>query len=137
MSYTKIVKQWERESKLKDKQAKEERKIQQERAEKFKDAIYIAKGKQEKQEQKEREGVQEGVINGKRSIINSLQTKNPFTYPQYLIIWDMLNNDYDQILTSLNRNRITKSDITGALNYIKVFSQDIISSYWEERLINA
>ena len=137
MSYTKMTKQWEKESKMKDKQEKEERKRQQERAEHFKNEIYIAKGIQEKQEQKEYEERQEIIINAKRNIINALQTSNPFTYPQYLIIWDVLNSDYYSIQDALFRGKINKSDITGALQYIKVFSEDIISSYWREVLASA
>lgn len=137
MSYTKLCKQWERDLKKKNKQEREERKRKQEIAEKFKDEIYIAKGIQEKQEQQEREDMQALIINAKRNIINTLQSCNPFTYPQYLIIWDMLNSDYDQIMNSLSKGRINKSDITGALEYIKVFSEDIVSAYWSEVLVSA
>jgi len=137
MSYTKLVKQWERDLKNRDKQDKEKRKADRERAEKFKDAIYIAKDIQEKQEQKEKNARQERIINEKRNIINALQSCNPFTYPQYLIIWDMLNSDYSQIMNSLSRGKISKTDITGALEYIKAFSNDIIPTYWSEVLISA
>jgi len=136
MSYTQLVKQWKKESEKKNKQEREERKRQQEKSEKFKDAIYLAKGIQEKQEQKEMEDKQERVLNAKRNILNVLQSNNPFTYPQYLIIWDVLNYDYNQIMSSLKRNKITKSDIAGALEYIKNFSNDIVSAYWEETLLS-
>lgn len=136
MSYTQMVKQWERESIKKNKLEREERKKQQKQAEIFKFEIYLARERQEKQEQKEREEKQERVINAKRSILNALQINNPFSYPQWLIIWDILNTDYDQIFNSLSRNKITKLDITAALNYIKNFSNEIISDFWQERLLS-
>jgi len=137
MSYTQLVKQWERESKKRDKEQREERKRQQKQAEVFKFEIYLAKECQEKQEQKEREERQERIIKAKNNILLALQQNNPFNYSQWLIIWDTLNYDYDQIIASLNRSKITKSDITGAFEYIKNFSHEIISDYWEERLLSA
>ena len=136
MSYTQLVKQWKRESEIKDKQEREERKRQQERAENFKHEIYLAKGIQEKQEQKEREGRQERVLSAKDKVILALRTHNPFTYPQYLIIWDVLNYDYDQIIMALNRGKITKPDIIGAFEYIRIFSSEIIPDYWHDRLLS-
>lgn len=136
MSYTQMVKQWERESIKKNKLEREERKRQQKQAEIFKFEIYLAKERQERQEQKEREEKQERVINAKDNITLALRQNNPFAFNQYLIIWDILNYDYDQIFTSLRKNRITKPDITNAINYIKNFSSEIISNYWEEELLS-
>jgi len=68
MSYTALCKKWERESKKKDKQDREERKRQQVRAEKFQEAIYIAKGKQEEKEKAEQEEKQIRINNIKQEI---------------------------------------------------------------------
>lgn len=73
----------------------------------------------------------------KDKILLALRASNPFTYPQYLIIWDMLNYDYSQIMNSLSKGKITKNDITNALEYIKTFSNDIVSAYWSEVLVSA
>lgn len=136
MSYTALCKKWEREYNKKVKLEKKERKIQRERAEIFKFEIYLARERQEKQEQKEREEKQERVINAKNNILSELQKNNPFKYSQWLIIWDVLNYDYDQILIALDKCRISKSDITGAFEYIKNFSSEIISDYWEDRILS-
>jgi len=136
MSYTAMLKKWERESKKRWEQDRQERKAQRERAEVFKFEIYLARERQEKQEQKEREERQKRVIEAKNNILLALQKNNPFNYSQWLIIWDVLNYDYDQILVSLNKSRITKLDITGAFEYIKNFSHEIISDYWEKELLS-
>lgn len=136
MSYTQLCKQWERESIKKNKQEREERKRQQKQTDIFKFEIYLAKERQEKQEKKEKEEKQEKVINAKDNITLALRKHNSFTFNQYLIIWDILNYDYDQIYASLHKNRITKLDITNAINYIKNFSKEIISNYWEEKLLS-
>ena len=134
MSYTALCKKLERESKRKDKLDKEERKRQQARREKFQDAIYIAKGIQEKQEKQEREKKQKRAYDSKKEMLQALQKDNPFNYQQYLIFWDIINNDYNQILSDINRGRIIAEDIQKIIIYIEGFSQEIITEYWKERL---
>jgi len=72
----------------------------------------------------------------KGEIILSLRTHNPFTYPQYLIIWDMLNSDYNQIMHDLKKGKINIDDVKGSIDYIDKFSSTLIEEYWKELLIS-
>jgi len=134
MSYTALCKKWERESEKKYKLEREERKRQQAISEKFQEEIYIAKGKQEKQEIIEQEEKQQRVYAIKKEMLESLQKNNPFTYKQYLILWDIINSDYNQILSDINRGHITAEDIQKIIAYVESFNNEIISEYWKERL---
>ena len=134
MSYTKIVKQWERESKRKDKQQATERKRQQARTEQFQEAIYIAKEKQEKQERIEQEEKQIRINNIKQEIFLSLQKNNPFNYKQFLIIYDILSYDFTQIVSDVYKNKITINDIKAVIEYIGGHSKELISEYWRDKL---
>jgi len=134
MSYTALCKKWERESKRKDKQESAERKRQQVRAEKFKEAIYIAKGKQEKQERIEQEERQIKINNIKQEIFLSLRKNNPFNYKQFLIIYDILSYDFNQIISDVYKNKITITDIKAVIEYIEGYSRELISEYWKDRL---
>ena len=134
MSYTKIVKQWERESKKKDKQQAVERKRQKAIREQFQEAIYIAKEKQEKQERIEQEEKQIRINNIKQEIFLSLQKNNPFSYKQFLIIYDILSYDFTQIISDLRKNKITIADIKAVIEYIEGYSKELISEFWEDKL---
>jgi len=134
MSYTALCKKWKRESERKNKLDREERKRQQAISEKFQEEIYIAKGKQERQERIEQEGKQQRVYDSKKEMLEALQRNNPFSYRRYLIFWDIINNNYSQILSDINRSRITTKDIIKIIAYIEGFSNEIISEYWKERL---
>ena len=134
MSYTKIIKQWERESKRKDKQQAVERKRQKAINEKFQEAIYIAKGKQEKQERIEQEERQIKINNIKQEIFLSLRKNNPFSYKQFLIIYDILSYDFNQIISDVYKNKITITDIKAVIEYIEGYSRELISEYWKDRL---
>jgi len=134
MSYTKLVKKWERESKKKYKQQTAERKRQQARTEKFQEAIYIAKGKQEKQEKAEQEEKLKRINNIKQEIFLSLQKNNPFSYKQFLIIYDILSYDFNQIISDVYKNKITIADIKAVIEYIEGYSRELISEYWKDRL---
>ena len=134
MSYTKIVKQWERESKRKDKQEATERKRQKAINEKFKEAIYIAKGKQEKQERIEQEEKQQRVYASRREILEIIQHNNPFSYNQFLVMYDIFCYNYDQILSDLRKNKITIADIKSVIEYIEGYSKELISEFWEDKL---
>jgi len=134
MSYTKIVKQWERESKKKDKQQAVERKRQKAIREQFQEAIYIAKEKQEKQERIEQEEKQIRINNIKQEIFLSLQKNNPFSYKQFLIIYDILSYDFTQIISDVYKNKITILDIKVVIEYIEEYSKELISEFWRDRL---
>ena len=134
MSYTTLVKKWKKESERKDKLDREERKRQQAKAEKFQDAIYIAKEKQQKQERIEQEEKQQRAYDSKKQMLEALQKNNPFSYKQYLILWDIINNDYNQIVSDINRGHITAEDIIKIIIYVEGFSNEIITEYWKERL---
>jgi len=134
MSYTALCKKWERESKKKDKQQATERKRQQARAEQFQEAIYIAKEKQEKQERIEQEEKQIRINNVKQEIFLSLQKNNSFSYKQFLIIYDILSYNFNQIISDVYKNKITITDIKAVIKYIEGHSKELISEYWKDRL---
>jgi len=134
MSYTALCKQWERESKKKDKQQAVERKRQKAIREQFQEAIYIAKEKQEKQERIEQEEKQIRINNIKQEIFLSLQKNNPFSYKQFLIIYDILSYDFTQIISDLRKNKITIADIKAVIEYIEGYSKELINEYWKDKL---
>jgi len=134
MSYTALCKQWERESKKKDKQQAVERKRQKAIREQFQEAIYIAKEKQEKQERIEQEEKQIRINNIKQEIFLSLQKNNPFSYKQFLIIYDILSYDFTQIISDVYKNKITILDIKVVIEYIEEYSKELISEFWRDRL---
>ena len=72
----------------------------------------------------------------RREIIQSLRLNNPFTYRQFLIIWDLINSDFNQILYDLGRGKINKDDVIMAIGYINKFSNSLIDEYWKNTLIN-
>jgi len=78
--------------------------------------------------------VKNNIIRGE--IIQSLRTNNPFTYRQFLIIWDLINSDFNQILYDLSRGKINKDDVIMAIGYIDKFSNNLIDEYWKDTLIN-
>ena len=134
MSYTALCKKWERESKKKDKQQATERKRQQARAEKFQEAIYIAKGKQEEQERIEQEEKLKRINNIKQEIFLSLRKNNPFNYKQFLIIYDILSYNFNQIISDLYKKKITIADIKAVIEYIEGYSRELISEFWKDKL---
>jgi len=73
------------------------------------------------------------IIRGE--IIVSLRTNNTFTYRQFLIIWDLINSDYNQILHDLKREKINRTDVMMAIDYIDKFSNSLIEEYWENTLL--
>jgi len=134
MSYTALCKKWKRESERKYKLDREERKRQQAISEKFQEAIYIAKGKQEKQERIEQEEKQQRINNIKQEIFLSLQKNNPFNYQQFLIIYDILSYDFTQIISDVYKNKITIADIKTVIEYIEGHSKELISEFWRDKL---
>jgi len=132
MSYTKMVKQWERNHKNKLKTEEKYLREQRERTEQINTKIILSQIMGRIKEQV--------IINNdnkiKYEILISLRTQNTFTYNQYLIIWDMINYDYNQILHDLNRGKINKDDVINAIGYIDKFSATIIDDYWKDYLIN-
>ena len=132
MSYTKLVKKWELEYQKKSKIALQQWKEKQERKERIEAAIICS----ELMEGIKKQRKHEELIKIKDSIILALRSNNPFTYPQYLIMWNMIIiNDYQQIEIDLYKGKITKDDITKVLNYIKSFSAELINEYWNNKLL--
>ena len=131
--YTQLVKQWKKEYDQKVKLERQETTKRQELDEKIKTASICANMlEQIKQREK-----QEQLTQIKSNIILALRQNNPFTYKQYLIVWDILNTDYSQILSDYNRGKITKQEIGNAIEYISNYSQELINQYWKEMLLSA
>lgn len=109
------------------KQREEEEKRQQE----IRIALYL----QEKRESKEAEERQKQIGQIKDNILLQLRKNNPFSYRQYLIIWDVITNNFYQIENDKQRGRIGKEDIKKAIKYIESFSCELLDEYWKEFLL--
>ena len=131
--YTQLVKQWKKEYDQKVKLERQETTKRQELDEKIKTAS-ICTNMLEQIKQREK---QEQLAGIKSKIFLTLRQNNPFSYPQYLIVWDILNTDYSQILSDYNRGKITKQEIGNAIEYISNYSQELINQYWKEMLLSA
>lgn len=137
MSYTKLVKKWQSEANKKFKQEQTTYKLKKEQEQKFKDAIYIAKGIQEEKEKIEAEEKQKRIAVTKENIFLQLRKNNPFTYRQFLIVWDILTNNYLQLENDLSCKKISGIDLKPVFEYIENFSPELISDYWKDRLLIA
>jgi hypothetical protein len=136
MSYTKLLKKQKRESMNKDKQERIARKQKKENELKFSDQLFIALRREERIQTELYEKKKIEIKEIKDNILLELNKNNPFTYPQFLIIWDILTGDYSQIESDRNRGKINNSDITIVFQYIKNFSTEIIDGYWNEKLLD-
>ena len=109
------------------KQREEEEKRQQE----IRIALYL----QEKREAKEAEEKQKQITAIKDNILLTLEKNNPFKYNQYLVIWDIITNNFYQIENDKKRGRINREDIKKAVQYIEGFSKELLDEYWKEFLL--
>ena len=119
-------------------QQKKERQLilkQREEEEKRQQEIRIALYLQEKREAKEAEEKQKQITAIKDNILLQLRENNPFKYNQYLIIWDVITNNFYQIEADKKRGRINKEDIKKAVQYIEGFSKELLDEYWKEFLL--
>jgi len=101
--------------------------IQEQKEKQYKFDMYLA----EKQELKKQQVTEQNKLTLKENIILELRKNNPFSYRQFLIIYDMLNNNFYQIETDFNQNKITKEDITKILDYLKSWFYTIDKGYLE------
>ena len=109
------------------KQREEEEKRQQE----IRIALYL----QEKKEVKEAEERQKQIGQIKDNILLALEKNNPFSYRQYLVVWDVVTSNFYQIENDKQRGRIGRDDITKAVQYIEGFSKELLDEYWKEFLL--
>ena len=109
------------------KQREEEKK----RQELIRTALYL----QERREAKEAEEKQKQIGQIKDNILLQLRKNNPFKYNQYLIIWDVLTNNFYQIENDKKRGRINREDIKKAIEYIESFNCELLDDYWKEFLL--
>lgn len=133
MSYTKLVKQWGKDHDKRIKQEQIYMREQRERTEQINAKIIMSQimGRIKEQEKKNTNSII------KDKILESLRTKSPFTYPQYLIIWDFMNSDYNQIMHDLNKGKINIDDVKSSIDYIDKFSNTLIDEYWKGALLSA
>ena len=75
------------------------------------------------------------ILELKNSIRQEINKNNPFTYKQFLIVWDIFNNDYNQILGDLEREKINNEDVKKVVNYLECYPISIISDYWKYELL--
>ena len=120
-------KNWKKEQQETRKQREEEEKRQQ--------GIRIALYLQEKRESKEAKERQKQIGQIKDNILLQLRENNPFSYQQYLIIWDVITNNFYQVENDKQRGRINKEDIKKAVQYIEGFSCELLDEYWKEFLL--
>ncbi|RXZ78155.1 hypothetical protein EBB07_29310 [Paenibacillaceae bacterium] len=82
--------------------------------EKFDHALKVESIEKAKREKDEREAREQ-----RDDLLNSLQENNPFNFDQFLIVWDVLNHDYNQIMTNIEMERITIQDVLKVFDYIR------------------
>lgn len=132
MSYTKLVKKWEKEYNQKIKIELTQQKERQLREERINTAFIceeLMNGIRQRRKQEE-------LTQIKDTILLSLRKNNPFTYREYLILWDIIvTNDYYQIQSDLYKGKISKVDITKVIDYIKSFSNELINKYWINKIM--
>lgn len=87
------------------------------------------------QDQREEEERNKRITEAKDNIILSLRQNNPFTFSQYLIVWDIIHYNFDQIINDLERKRINRQEVNNAINYVEKFSDELIGEYWKEKLL--
>ena len=109
MSYSKLIKEWKKEHKLKKKEEQKQMQLEKEKQENFKIKLYAAQTRQEKQEEEQREKEREIYINESKSFLNYMSMNYP--YQIYLIAWDIINNSYDQLQSDYKNNKITLEQI--------------------------
>jgi hypothetical protein len=134
MSYRQLVKKWERESKIRDKQERLARIERKETELKRADELFIAQIREEKKQKELYEQKMKEITTIKDSILIQLRDNNPFSYKRYLIVWDVLTGNYPQIESDVNNGRISELDITLVFQYISKFSDEIIDEYWKNKL---
>jgi len=78
---------------------------------------------------------QEKINDIKHNIRIELYKHNPFTYKQFLIIYDILGNNYNQVIADFNKEKITLEDIRKVIEYINSYSDRVIDEYWIEQLL--
>ena len=71
----------------------------------------------------------------KQSIREALYKNNPFTYKQFLISYDILGNNFNQVIADFNKEKITQNDIRIVIDYINSYSDKVINEYWIEQLL--
>ena len=127
-----------RELEQRHRQQKKERQLilkQREEEEKRQQEIRIALYLQERREVKEAEEKQKQIGQIKDNILLQLRKNNPFSYRQYLVIWDVITNNFYQIENDKKRGRINREDIKKAIEYIESFNCELLDDYWKEFLL--
>ena len=110
MSYSKLIKQWKKEYKLKKKEEQKQMQLEKEKQEDFKIKLYAAQIRQEKQEEEQKQQEKEIYISESKSFLNYMAINYP--YKIYLIAWDIVNSNYSQIESDYKKNKITKEEIS-------------------------
>lgn len=134
MSYTKLMKKWEQESKQKE---KEERIFRQKKKESDlirSEELFMAQLKEENRQIELFQKEKQEKLKVKDALLLELRNNNPFTYPQYLIIWDLLTDNYIQIESDRNSSKISDSDIITVFQYVEKRASKLINEYWYNRL---
>jgi len=109
MSYTKLVKQWERESKQKQKKEKMEMLIERERVEKYKENIYFSEMREIKEANEKREKEHTDYIIKVRNFLHEQAKK--LNYTHWITLRDVLTNDYFQIEGDLIKGKISENEL--------------------------
>ena len=132
MSYSKLVKQWKKESKQRRKQEEKINKKMQELDEKINNNMVlsiITEDITRRQEQEQR-------IKEKDSIILEIRSNNHFIeYKEFLIYWDIMTENYYQIEGDLKKGKITINSIKKVVSWIEERSKNIVLPHWKEKFL--
>lgn len=87
---------------------------------------------EEKRQQMEMREKEQQLILNKRSFIDNIKDYK-LSYNQFLIAWDIINNDYNTIRSDYNKGKTTKNDI---LKVLGIITDNLITDYHKELLIS-
>ena len=116
MSYAKDQQKFRREHKKRIKEEKKQSQINREKADKAKHDLYFAKAREQKQEEeKEKERLIE-KIECNTKFLESIGNK--VSYKKWLLYRDILYSGFYQIETDLKREKITRTELKEAMQFL-------------------
>lgn len=123
-------------SKLKAKYQLQTLKAKKEQELKFAEEKFVHMIRYEEEQRKQEETRKKEVITAKNNILESLRGNNIFNHGQFLIVWDIVTSNYEQIKINLVQARISITDLEKVLQYVEQFSPYIVSESQKGRLFD-
>lgn len=126
MSLKQLQRKWTREGRKREREQRIVRLKKKQWQLKIADEKFDLEIKHEREELQRYEENRKRISEIKDDIMIELNKFNPFTFEQFLIVWDVITDNFEQIKLDLMNGKINKSDITAVFEYIKNFSSDLL-----------